>query len=58
MNDEILTELEAAEFLKVERLTLAKWRRNGLPVPKHAKVAKQYRYLKSDLINFIKQQGE
>jgi excisionase family DNA binding protein len=49
---EILNESELMEFLGVSRTTLWKLRRDrNLP---YGKVGREYRYLKSDIINWLK----
>jgi len=50
---EILTESELMEFLGVSRTTLWKLRRQrNLP---YGKVGREYRYLKSDIIRWLKE---
>ncbi len=50
---EILKESELMEFLGVSRTTLWKLRRDrDLP---YAKVGREYRYLKSDIIDWLKE---
>ena len=51
-NDDILTEDEACEFLKISRPTLHKLRKEGKV--KYMKVGKGFRYLRSDLLNIGK----
>ena len=51
-NDDILTEDEACEFLKITRPTL--WNRRKEGKVKYMKVGKGFRYLRSDLLNIGK----
>lgn len=53
--DPLLTEVEAAEALKVQPNTLAKSRtgRGGIKIP-YVKLGKGVRYLRSDLENFVR----
>ena len=54
-NKELFNEEELQEFLGVSRTTLWKLRRDsGLP---YAKVGREYRYLKSDIIEWLKNSG-
>ena len=51
-NDDILTEDEACEFLKITRPTLYKLRKEGKV--KYTNAGKGFRYLRSDLLNIGK----
>jgi predicted site-specific integrase-resolvase len=52
--DEILTHREAAAFLKVHPDSLTRWVNEGV-VPKPGKVGGRLRYLKSTLIELVRQ---
>ena len=48
-DDELLTEQEAADFLKVKRNTLTIWRADGRTDPPYLRVGRLIRYYRRDL---------
>lgn len=57
MEDEVLKEKEAAEFLRIKYSTLAKMRREGNGPPYYW-VGGSVRYLKSTLIEWLKSHNQ
>jgi len=53
--NELMTEAEAAEYLRVKPQTLAVWRSQGRP-PSYLKAGNSVRYKLSALIDYTKQQ--
>jgi len=51
---EVMTETEAAEYLGVTARTFRRWRRTGQCFIPYTKLQGRYRYLKSELIKFLR----
>jgi excisionase family DNA binding protein len=49
--DELLTQKELAEFLKITEMTLYRWRKEGMP---YIKAGKQVRYEKEEVLKWLK----
>ena len=53
--DELLTDAEVQELLKMSRTTLWRLRKRGLP---HLKIGGRYRYRKSELLRWMQLQAD
>lgn len=57
LNDEVMTVKEVAKFLRVKERTIFYWKARG-KLPGGFKIGRSVRWLKSEVINFIKESGD
>ena len=53
--DEIVTEKELCEWLKITAMTAYRWRKNGMP---YIGKKKSIRYSKEEVLKWLKERGE
>lgn len=55
VTDEVMTEAQAAEFMKIKRITISTWRRKGSGPP-YVKTGHNVRYLKASILRWLREQ--